>query len=153
MIRDINKIVHESKRFAVLKLHIMRLVLPLLLGLCFGVLSIEAKRKKCPVCNCQNGQGTNSSSSEENSSSMEGTSSLETGVFDPNADALAAAESGEPCRPPPKDSNGYCGDDAYSYYSEFILDEDRFVVISGAPDHPAEFNQSQVNPNTRCKLY
>jgi hypothetical protein len=30
--------------------------------------------------------------------------------------------------------------------------DSRVVIISGVPNHLAEYNQTRVNPNTRCEL-
>ena len=49
--------------------------------------------------------------------------------------------------------NGNCGDDATGYYSTFEYNGYRIVVSSGAPDHDAEYDQTNPNPNDRCKLY
>ena len=72
-----------------------------------------------------------------------------TGIFDPDADALAQSQTGECAKISRTD---YCGVQGYSYYSEFENGDYRFVVISGIPSHPAEFNQTHVNPNVRCKF-
>merc|ERR1719228_3221675 len=43
-----------------------------------------------------------------------------------------------------------CGDNAQSYYKEFIYNNKRVVVSNGMPDHPAENDPLQSNPNIRC---
>jgi hypothetical protein len=45
-----------------------------------------------------------------------------------------------------------CGDDStsYSYYETFVYGSYRVVIITGVPDHDAEYNQTTTNPNTRC---
>lgn len=47
-----------------------------------------------------------------------------------------------------------CGSNstAYSHYETFIYGNYRVVIVSGVPNHNAEYNQTSVNPNTRCKL-
>merc|ERR1712215_358240 len=43
-----------------------------------------------------------------------------------------------------------CGDNGQSYYKEFIYNNKRVVVSNGMPDHPAESDPLQTNPNVRC---
>ena len=47
-----------------------------------------------------------------------------------------------------------CGNSSLSYssYETFTYNNYRVVVISGVPNHAAEYNQTSVNPNTRCEL-
>ena len=40
-----------------------------------------------------------------------------------------------------------------SYYETFVYNNYRVVIISGVPNHAAEYNQTSVNPNTRCKWW
>jgi hypothetical protein len=46
-----------------------------------------------------------------------------------------------------------CGDSSLSssYYETFTYNSYRVVIISGVPNHAAEYNQTKVNPNVRCK--
>ena len=46
-----------------------------------------------------------------------------------------------------------CGSSSqsYSYYETFVYKTYRVVIVSGVPNHAAEYNQTKVNPNTRCK--
>ena len=44
-----------------------------------------------------------------------------------------------------------CGDDATSYYTEFEYQGNRVIVASGIPNHDAEHDAEEPNPNTRCK--
>merc|ERR1719431_1501371 len=46
-----------------------------------------------------------------------------------------------------------CGDDAISYYTEFVYNGNRVVISSGVPDHPAENDALSPNPNTRCEIW
>ena len=48
-----------------------------------------------------------------------------------------------------------CGDASLSssYYETFTYNNYRVVIISGVPNHLAEYNQTRVNPNTRCKTF
>ena len=48
-------------------------------------------------------------------------------------------------------ANDYCGDDAIGYYEEYETADYRYVIISGAPSHEAEYDQEHANPNIRCK--
>ena len=49
-------------------------------------------------------------------------------------------------------SNSNCGTNAAGYYYSFVYNGSRIVISSGAPDHKAEYDQEETNPNTRCKL-
>ena len=46
-----------------------------------------------------------------------------------------------------------CGNSSksYAYYETFVYKTYRVVIISGVPSHDAEYGQTQVNPNSRCK--
>ena len=46
-----------------------------------------------------------------------------------------------------------CGSSSTSsaYYETFVYNNKRVVISSGVPNHNAEYNQTLVNPNTRCK--
>jgi len=48
-----------------------------------------------------------------------------------------------------------CGNSSLSYssYETFTYNNYRVVVISGVPNHAAEYNQTSANPNTRCESY
>merc|ERR1711935_1270673 len=50
-------------------------------------------------------------------------------------------------------SNSNCGDDAEGYYEEYTADDTRYIVVSGAPSHAAEYDQDHANPNTRCERW
>jgi len=43
-----------------------------------------------------------------------------------------------------------CGDSATSYYKEFIYNNKRVIVSNNIPDHPAENDALNSNPNVRC---
>merc|ERR1719295_213770 len=47
-------------------------------------------------------------------------------------------------------SDSECGDNAVSYYKEFIYNNKRIIISNNIPDHPAENDQLQENPNKRC---
>jgi len=47
-------------------------------------------------------------------------------------------------------SDTVCGDNAVSYYKEFTYNNKRVIVSNNIPDHPAENDQLQTNPNVRC---
>lgn len=55
---------------------------------------------------------------------------------------------------PPTDSittqTDYCGDSATGYYEEYVSGSVRYVIVSGAPSHAAEYDQDVSNPNIRC---
>jgi len=56
----------------------------------------------------------------------------------------------------PSDSvsaNSYCGDDAEGYMEVCEDGDDMYILSSGAPNHPAEYDQVTVNPNTRCEIW
>jgi hypothetical protein len=48
-----------------------------------------------------------------------------------------------------------CGSSSLSssYYETFVYNNYRVVIISGVPNHAAEYNQTKVNPNTRCETF
>merc|ERR1711963_1316198 len=46
-----------------------------------------------------------------------------------------------------------CGSDAEGYYEEYVTDEYRYVIVSGAPSHEAEYDQTKPNPNVRCERW
>jgi len=50
-------------------------------------------------------------------------------------------------------SNGNCGDAAESYFEDYVSGNYRYVIASGVPSHPAEYNQEHANPNVRCELW
>ena len=49
------------------------------------------------------------------------------------------------------ETNDYCGDDAVGYMEVCENGDYIYILTSGAPDHPAEYDQVMVNPNVRCK--
>ena len=49
-------------------------------------------------------------------------------------------------------ANTYCGDDAEGYMEVCEDGDYNYILISGAPDHDAEYDQVLTNPNERCKL-
>jgi len=50
-------------------------------------------------------------------------------------------------------NSSICGNtsQSYSYYETFVYKTYRIVIVSGVPNHNAEYNQTKVNPNTRCE--
>ena len=46
-----------------------------------------------------------------------------------------------------------CGEDATSYYNEFTYNGNRVVIVNGIPDHPAENDALDPNPNERCEVW
>ena len=49
-------------------------------------------------------------------------------------------------------ANTYCGDDAEGYMEVCSDGDYNYILVSGAPDHDAEYDQVKTNPNERCKL-
>ena len=49
-------------------------------------------------------------------------------------------------------SNTCCGDDAVGYMAVCEDGDYNYILASGAPDHEAEYDQENANPNTRCKF-
>jgi len=47
-------------------------------------------------------------------------------------------------------STSECGDSATSYYKEFIYNNKRVIISNNIPDHPAESDMYNANPNLRC---
>ena len=37
------------------------------------------------------------------------------------------------------------------YYEEYVDGNYRYIIVSGAPSHAAEYDQDHANPNVRCK--
>merc|ERR1719362_433880 len=50
-------------------------------------------------------------------------------------------------------ANSNCGDNAEGYYEEYIDGNYRYIIVSGAPSHAAEYDQDHANPNVRCELW
>merc|ERR1719458_1137300 len=50
-------------------------------------------------------------------------------------------------------ANSDCGDDAEGYYEEYVDGNYRYIIVSGAPSHAAEYDQDHANPNVRCELW
>ena len=48
-------------------------------------------------------------------------------------------------------TNDYCGDDAEGFVETCVANGFRYIISSGAPNHPAEYDQEKANPNIRCK--
>jgi len=46
-----------------------------------------------------------------------------------------------------------CGEAATSYYNEFEYNGKRVVISNGIPDHPAENDALDPNPNERCEIW
>ena len=65
--------------------------------------------------------------------------------YGPTIAALTSTDSVE--------TSSNCGDDAIGYYEEYVTDDARYVIVSGAPEHEAEFDQEKANPNTRCERW
>ena len=65
--------------------------------------------------------------------------------YGPTIAALTSTDSVE--------TSSNCGDDATGYYEEYVTDNARYVIVSGAPKHEAEYNQEKANPNTRCERW
>jgi len=51
---------------------------------------------------------------------------------------------------PTEYSDTLCGDNAVSYYKEFIYNNKRVIISNNIPDHPAEQDALNLNPNIRC---
>jgi len=50
-------------------------------------------------------------------------------------------------------SNSNCGTGATSYYKSFTYNGNNVIISSQVPDHPAENDPLQSNPNTRCERW
>jgi|ERR1711936_19462 len=46
-----------------------------------------------------------------------------------------------------------CGDEATSYYKEFEYLGERVIITNSIPDHEAETDAVEANPNTRCERW
>jgi len=51
---------------------------------------------------------------------------------------------------PTEYSDTLCGDNAVSYYKEFLYNDKRVIISNNIPDHPAETDAISINPNLRC---
>merc|ERR1711963_1086722 len=86
---------------------------------------------------------TTAATTTTTASGGDGTSS---GLYGPTVAALTTKNSVEPL-------DDYCGSDATGYYEEYVSGDTRYVIISGAPSHDAEYDQEHANPNTRCERW
>ena len=50
-------------------------------------------------------------------------------------------------------ANSNCGSSATSYFKDITYNGKRVVISSQVPDHNAEHDQLQSNPNSRCERY
>merc|ERR1719242_371911 len=50
-------------------------------------------------------------------------------------------------------ANTYCGDDAEGYMEVCSDGDYNYILVSGAPDHDAEYDQVITNPNERCESW
>merc|ERR1712062_831238 len=50
-------------------------------------------------------------------------------------------------------ANTYCGDDAEGYMEVCSDGDYNYILVSGAPDHDAEYDQVITNPNERCERW
>merc|ERR1712226_913940 len=73
------------------------------------------------------------------------TGSVSEGLYGASIAALTSTSDVE--------TSSNCGDDATGYYEEYVTDDARYVIVSGAPAHDAEYDQAHVNPNTRCERW
>merc|ERR1719414_1985177 len=67
------------------------------------------------------------------------------GLYGPTIAALTSTSGVE--------TSSNCGDNAMGYYEEYVTGDARYVIVSGAPDHEAEFDQDHANPNVRCERW
>ena len=51
------------------------------------------------------------------------------------------------------ETSSNCGDAATGYYEEYVTADARYVIVSGAPAHAAEYDQDHANPNVRCERW
>merc|ERR1712106_298585 len=54
---------------------------------------------------------------------------------------------------PTTSTSTICGDDAASYYKHFEYNGLSVVISNGIPDHPAEEDALNPNPNERCEIW
>jgi len=50
-------------------------------------------------------------------------------------------------------ANSDCGDNAEGYFEEYVTGDTKYIIVSGAPNHAAEYGQVHANPNTRCERW
>merc|ERR1712045_76268 len=73
------------------------------------------------------------------------TGSVSEGLYGATIAALTSTSSVE--------TSSNCGDAATGYYEEYVTADARYVIVSGAPAHDAEYDQEHANPNTRCERW
>merc|ERR1739844_73665 len=105
------------------------------LCLCLIVLATTANAGK----NRPSGSGSSSAATTTT------TEAATDGIYGATIAALTSRDSVE--------TSSNCGDDASGYYEEYVTDDARYVIVSGAPAHDAEYDQAHVNPNTRCERW
>ena len=114
------------------------------LCLCLILLATTANAGK----NRPSGSGSSSAATTTTeAATTEGTSgtSGNDGIYGATIAALTSRDSVE--------TSSNCGDDASGYYEEYVTDDARYVIVSGAPEHDAEYDQEHANPNTRCERW
>merc|ERR1719418_484713 len=65
----------------------------------------------------------------------------------------ASLADGSLASSPGASANSNCGDNAEGYYEEYVDGNYRYIIVSGAPSHAAEYGQDHANPNVRCELW
>merc|ERR1739836_54703 len=73
------------------------------------------------------------------------TGSVSEGLYGATIAALTSTSSVE--------TSSNCGDAATGYYEEYVTADARYVIVSGAPAHAAEYDQDHANPNVRCERW
>merc|ERR1719412_2444101 len=104
---------------------------------CF--LAINAKKvnaKKCKNCN----KPTTAPPAAPTTTAAPATTTTTEGEeytgYGPSIAALTSYDDVE-------SQSNYCGNNAVSYYEEYVTNDYRYVIISGAPNHAAEYAQEK----------
>merc|ERR1711983_477571 len=114
------------------------------LCLCLIVLATTANAGKNRPSGSGSSSAATTTTTEAATDGTSGTSGSD-GIYGATIAALTSRDSVE--------TSSNCGDGATGYYEEYVDGDTRYVIISGAPSHDAEYDQEHANPNTRCERW
>jgi hypothetical protein len=114
------------------------------LCLCLIVLATTANAGKNRPSGSGSSSAATTTTTEAATDGTSGTSGSD-GIYGATIAALTSRDSVE--------TSSNCGDDATGYYEEYVTSDARYIIVSGAPAHDAEYDQEHANPNTRCERW
>ena len=114
------------------------------LCLCLIVLATTANAGKNRPSGSGSSSAATTTTTEAATDGTFGTSGSD-GIYGATIAALTSRDSVE--------TSSNCGDDATGYYEEYVTSDARYIIVSGAPAHDAEYDQEHANPNTRCERW